>query len=154
MRLQSIRTRTLLVIPVRVGLGIVWLAAAHFAGVEFGVLAFALGAGGVTFAALTDRRRQLLQGDVEPLPAPDDARLDPAWRHVLSASFPSTVGVSVLAAIAVVPAPALAALLGGVSAGLGLVALLALPRVDPALLVDPGNGVLYRTTIPPCSPGS
>ena len=42
------------------------------------------------------------------------------------------------------PAPTLTALLGGVSAGLGVAALVSLPGVDPALRVDPRTRVVYR----------
>jgi hypothetical protein len=54
------------------------------------------------------------------------------------------VGVAVLAAIALVPQPTLAALLAGVEAGLGVAALLSLGRVDPGLYVDPQTRVVYR----------
>jgi hypothetical protein len=58
--------------------------------------------------------------------------------------MPSTVGVSILAAIALVPQPALAALLGGISAGLGIAALISVWSVDPTLYLDPTSGTVYR----------
>jgi preprotein translocase subunit SecY len=46
---------------------------------------------------------------------------EPSWRAVASAAYPSTLGVSVLAVIALVAGKGiLAALLGGVVAGLGV----------------------------------
>jgi len=92
--LHSLRERALLIAPIRLALGVLWLVLARIAGA--------------------------------------------------AAMFPSTIGVSVLAAIALFPSPTLAALLGGVRAGLGIAALLTLPSIDPALLVDPRRQVVYR----------
>jgi hypothetical protein len=50
----------------------------------------------------------------------------------------------VLAAIALVPQPVLSVLLGGISAGLGVSALLNVPRADPTLWYDRRTGRLYR----------
>jgi hypothetical protein len=68
----------------------------------------------------------------------------PHWRQLLAASLPSTVGVSVLAAIAAVPSPTLTALLGGISAGLGVAAAISIPAIDGSLAVDPRSNVVYR----------
>ncbi|SRR6266566_3188439 len=146
MRLQSIWERTVLVIPIRIGLGVVWLAAARLGGASgrAALLAFAIGTFGLAFAALNDPRRRFVQRAVEPLEAPADAVVDPRWRQALGAMLPSTAGVSILAAIALVPQPTLAALLGGVSAGLGLAALISLPRVDRRLYVEPRGRTVYR----------
>jgi hypothetical protein len=143
---HSLRDRTVLVIPTRLGLGVVWLAAAWARGVRFdaALLAFAVGVFGLVFLAVNDPRRRLAHGELEPLELPEDAILASRLRQALTATIPSTVGVSVLAAVAVWPQPVLAALLGGVSAGLGIAALLALPRVDPSLYVDPRTHVFYR----------
>jgi hypothetical protein len=54
------------------------------------------------------------------------------------------VGLAVLALITLVPQPTLTALLAGVCAGLGVAAALSLPRIDPALFVDPRTEILYR----------
>lgn len=145
--MQSVWQRTVLVIPVRLGLGLVWLVAARLTGAGGGpaLLAFALGAFGLTFAALNDPRGRLLHGALEPLDAPPGAVVDPRWRQALAAMFPSTVGVSLLAAIALIPQPILAALLGGgASAGLGFAALVSLPRVDRTLYIEPRSRVVYR----------
>jgi hypothetical protein len=90
--------------------------------------------------------------------APPDVRIAPRWQQALAAMFPSTIGVSVLAAIAAFASPTLTALLGGVCAGLGVAALLSLPGIDPALLYDPRRQIVYRkqpgTTIRACRTGS
>lgn len=146
MTVQSLWERTVLVIPIRVGLGIAWLVAARIAGAGSApaLLAFVVGTFGLMFAALNDPRSRLVHGEVEPLELPATATVAPHWRQGVAASFPSTVGVSILAAIAVVPQPVLAALLGGASAGLGLAALVSLPRIDRALFVDARSRVIYR----------
>jgi len=129
MRLQSIRRRAALVIPIRAGLGIVWLVAAIVAGAgaQPALIGFVIGALGCAFALLNDPRSRLLHGKREPSPYPDDGVLDSALRHIWTALLPSTLGVNILAAVAIVPQPELTAILGGVSAGLGLAALIALP---------------------------
>ena len=117
------RTRLGVITPVRLALGIALLVAALVAGARSrpAVVAFALGAGLVAFAALADRRALLLRGDVVPESLPDDAVHEPAWRVLAAAAYPSTLGVSVLSVIAlIVGRDVLGALLGGVVAGLGL----------------------------------
>src|SRR6266550_787913 len=135
MTVHSVRGRTLLVIPIRLGLGVVWLVAARLAGSSSGpaLVAFALGAAGLTFLALNDPRSRLAHGEVDPLPLPAEAAAAPWWRQAGAAMLPSTVGVSTLAA-----------LLGGVCAGLGVAALLILPRIPADLRVDPRTKIVYR----------
>jgi hypothetical protein len=130
-KLQSSRRRAVIVIPIRIGLGIVWLVAAAVGGAGTGpsLLAFAVGAIGGTISVLADPRARLVHGPVEPLPYPADAVLESPLRHAWSAMLPSTLGVSVLAAIALGPSPVLAALLGGISAGLGIATVIALPAI-------------------------
>src|SRR5262249_48795788 len=109
------RTRLALVTPLRLALGVAVLAGALAEGAESDVAlaAFALGAAFAAFAILGDRRSLLLRRE-PPEALPQDARLAPAWRAVLDAALPSTVGVAVLAAIALaVGQEVLAALLGG-----------------------------------------
>ncbi len=144
LRLQSVWRRTVLVIPIRVALGGVWLAAARLAGAPNApaLLAFAVGAFAIAFTALNDPRRRFLRTP-DPVAAPADAVVDPPWRHAVAATFPSTAGLSVLAAIALVPQPTLTALLGGASAGLGVAALVSLPRLDRRLYVEPRSHALY-----------
>jgi hypothetical protein len=144
--LHNYRARTFGVIPIRVGLGVVWVVAARLTGLATApaLLAFAVGLLGITFAALNDPRARFHGDEDDPVPAPPDAVVAPRWHQALAATMPSTVGVSILAAIALVPQPTLAALLGGVSAGLGLAALISVWTVDPSLYVDPKSRIVYR----------
>jgi hypothetical protein len=144
---HSLRTRTLLVIPIRILLGVVWLVGARLAGSRGGpaLLAFGIGALGIAFLIFNDPRSRFVQGEVEPLDLPEDARVAPRWRQAIGAMLPSTVGVSILAGIAVATRPTLAALLGGVSAGLGLAALLSLTRIEPDVYADPKSHIIYRS---------
>jgi hypothetical protein len=143
--LHSLRDRALYVTPIRLGLGVLWLGAARIAGAPAtgSVLAFAGGALVIVFFLFNDpRSRFLSRGD--PKPAPPDAQVAGLVQQALGATIPSTVGVSVLAAIAVVPQPTLAALLGGISAGLGIAGGLYALRADPTLYVEPRSGIVYR----------
>jgi hypothetical protein len=149
----------MLIAPIRIGLGVVWLVVARLAGSTPApaYIGFLVGTLATALLAYADPRARFLPGDGEPAAAPPGWKLAPRWREALGASVPSTVGVSVLAAIAVAPSPTLTALLGGVSAGLGVAAALSWPNIDPALLLDPRRRVVYRseqgTTIGPCRPG-
>jgi hypothetical protein len=144
--LHSYRERVLLVIPIRFALGAVWFVAARLAGLaaSSALLAFASGALVVTFVLLNDPRSRFLGRNMEPVAAPPEAAVAPRWRQALRATIPSTAGVSILAAIALISQPALAALLGGISAGLGIAALLSVWSVDGALYFDPKSGTVYR----------
>ncbi|HZR94844.1 MAG TPA: hypothetical protein VFA56_04070 [Gaiellaceae bacterium] len=146
MRLQSLRTRTLLVAPIRLVLGAAWLVGARLAGAAPGpaFAAFGIGAAVVAFVALNDPRARVLRRDPRPLPEGEEVHVDPRWRHAAAAVFPSTVGLSVLAAVTVAPQPVLTALLAGATAGLGIAAALSLPGLDDALLVDPRRSIVYR----------
>ena len=146
MTVHSIQERMLLVIPIRFGLGLLTLVAAVLAGAARGpaLLAFVLGLLGIAFTIFNDPRARFLRREIEPLPLPADAVVASRARQAFAATLPSTLGVTALAAIALVPRPVLAALLGGVCAGLGLAALFSLGRVDPALYVDPKSDVVYR----------
>ncbi len=146
MTVHSFRQRALLVIPIRFALGLATLLAAVLAGAERGsaLLAFVLGLLGIAFTIFNDPRARFLRREVEPLPLPADAVVASRGRQAFAATLPSTLGVTALAAIALVPRPVLAALLGGVCAGLGLAALFSLGRIDPSLFVDPKSDVVYR----------
>jgi hypothetical protein len=144
--LHSLRQRTLLVIPIRIVLGVALLGAARVAGAESApaLLAFAIGVVGIVFVIFNDPRARFAHGTVQPLQLPPDASVAPRWRQALGASIPSTIGVAILALIALAPQPTLAALLAGVEAGLGVAALISLGRVDPSLYVDPKSHAVYR----------
>jgi hypothetical protein len=143
--LHSLRDRALLVAPIRVGLGVLWLAVARLAGASSAtaLLAFAGGAFVTCFTLFNDPRSRFLRSG-EPTQAPADAPVAGRLRQALAATLPSTAGVSVLAAAAVAFAPALTALLGGISAGLGVAGALYALRADPSLYVEPRSGVVYR----------
>lgn len=160
MRLHSLRERALLIAPIRITLGVVWLVVARLAGSAPApaFIAFLVGTFATAFLAFADPRSRFVPDADEPASAPAGITLAPWWHQALGAALPSTVGVSVLAAIAAAPAPTLTALLGGVSAGLGVAAAIVVPGIDPALLLDPRTRVVYRreqgTTIGPCRTGS
>jgi hypothetical protein len=145
MTLHSLRDRALLVAPIRVFLGILWIALAIPAGAGRGpaLLAAASSAFFTVFIAFNDPRARF-RGEVEVKPAPPDATVAPWLEQALRATLPSTVGVSVLAAISLIAQPILAGFLGGVSVGLGAAGVLAALLQDPALYLDPGTGTVYR----------
>jgi hypothetical protein len=145
MTVHSLRTRTLLVIPIRLGLGLLLLGGARLAGAANGpaLLAFVIGTFGITFLIFNDPRARFARGAVEPLALPADAELSPLWKQALAASIPSTIAVFLLGLTALAR-PVLAALLAGVEAGLGVAAILSLGRVDPSLYVDPHTDAVYR----------
>ena len=146
MTLHSLRNRTLGVIPIRLGLGVLLLVAARLAGAASSpaLLAFISGVIAITFLLFNDPRARFVQSRGEPAEAPLDAHIAPLWRQALAATLPSTVGLAVLALITLMPQPTLTALLAGVCAGLGVAAGLSLPRIDPTLYVDPRSQRIYR----------
>ena len=127
-------------------LGVLLLVAARAAGARNGpaLLAFVVGVFGIVFVIFNDPRARFLRRDVEPLEWPADAVVASWWRSALAASFPSTVGVTALALVAVPFRPVLAAQLAGVCAGLAVAAVLSLGRIDPSLHVDPKTDAVYR----------
>jgi hypothetical protein len=143
---ESVRLRLLLIGPLRLALGIVWLLAARAAGGSTGgmLLAFAAGAFAIAFLVPNDPRARFRRASGEPAQLPADASIAPAWLHLAHAAMPSTVGVSVLAAVTLAFEPTLAALLAGVLAGLGLVALLGAYGSDGRLFLDPRTRSLFR----------
>jgi hypothetical protein len=145
MTLHSLRDRALFVTPIRVALGLVWLVAARIAGApETGaLLAFAGGVFLIVFTLFNDPRSRFLRRG-EARDAPADASVANPVRQALHATLPSTVGVSVFAAIALVFEPTLSAFLGGISTGLGIAGALYALRADPALYVEPKSGIVYR----------
>ena len=146
MTLHSLRDRTVGVIPIRLALGVLLLVAARLAGAANtpALLAFVSGVIGITFLLFNDPRARFVQPRAEPVQAPPDAVIAPLWRQALGATLPSTVGLTVLALITLMPRPTLTALLAGVCAGLGVAAGLSLPRIDPTLYVDPRSQRIYR----------
>jgi hypothetical protein len=143
---ESIRLRLLLVGPLRLALSIAWLAAAHAAGGSSHalLLAFAAGAFGIAFLVPNDPRSRFRRAPAEPAELPADARVAPPWLHVVHASLPSTLGVSVLAAVTLAFNPTLTALLAGILAGLGLAALLRGYGIDGRLYLEPRRKEVFR----------
>lgn len=143
--LHSVRGRALYVAPIRIGLGVLWLVLARLAGARDATALLGFGGGifVMVFVAFNDPRAAFLR-DRDPQPAPPDAVYAGVWQQALAAMLPSTVGVSILAAAALAWRPALTALLGGVSAGLGVAGLLYAFRADPALWIDRRAKVVYR----------
>jgi hypothetical protein len=146
MLVESVRLRLLLVGPLRLGLSLAWLAAASAAGASgrSALLAYAAGAFGMAFLLSNDPRPHFRRASSEPAELPEDATVAPAWKHALHAALPSTVGVSVLAAITLAFQPTLSALLAGFLCGMGLVALLGAYRIDSRLYIDPPKGDVFR----------
>jgi hypothetical protein len=128
--LQSLRDRTLLVTPVRLGLGFVWAAVAELAGADGGPawLAFFVGAFLTAAVLIADPRSRLAELK-DPLEAPPGSEVDPPLRQAASALLPSTVAVNVFAGVALARSPLLTALLGSGSAGMGVAGLAGLARL-------------------------
>jgi hypothetical protein len=142
---HSLRDRALYVTPIRLGLGLVWVLAARFAGApaQGAMLAFVGGTFLIVFLLMNDPRSRFLKRPAA-VELPPGAHVAPRLHQALHALLPSTAGVSVLAALVVVPRPILAALLGGISAGLGVAGAFYALRADPALYADPKTNTLYR----------
>jgi hypothetical protein len=143
---ESLRLRLLLVGPLRLVLSGAFLVAARAAGATSrpALLAFVGGAFGVAFLAWSDPQARFFPASREPGELPADARVAPAWLHAVHASLPSTAGVSLLAAVALVFQPTLTALLAGVLAGLGVAALVAAYGIDSRLYLDPRTRAVFR----------
>jgi hypothetical protein len=144
------RAQALSIGVVRLALAAVGLGAAIAFGTRPGAAAalFVLGAVLLLVAVLGGRRRRLVflrLAEAEPLGL--RATFESRGRSLLRAAYPSTIGLTVLIALAVLPQPGLAALLAGILAGLGAAALefalqlAAWERRRGALVVaEPGRG--------------
>ena len=146
MRLHSVRNHSLYVAPLRVVLGVLWLALARVAGASAtsALLAFAGGAFAIAFGLLNDPRRPFARRGAPPKPLPDDATYATPVEQALWALLPSTAGVGVLALAALPWQPVLSALLGGISVGLAVAGVMRAVVTDPALFFDRRKYVLYR----------
>jgi len=112
-----------LIVPIRLALGGIVLAAALAAGAtpRSAVVGFAFGAALLAFAALADRRSALFRAEPGPLPA--DARLEPRWLVAWRMMLPSTVVVTALAVVTVAAGSlVLGSILAGGVAGMGVAA--------------------------------
>lgn len=125
--LQSLPRRALAIAPLRLVLAVAGLVAAVVAGSAraSALLAFGATTLGTVFFVIADPRARFSSVPGHPPQAPPGASEDGVGRLVLSAAFPSTIGVTLLLAIALVTEPTLAAVMAGILAGLGLAALAA-----------------------------
>jgi hypothetical protein len=124
--LVEMRRFSLPIVPIRVALGFVFLGAARALGVETGASArlFGLGAFLFALAMLTSRRRRLFWRRADEALPIDAAAPVGGWAWTIARSlFPSTLAVTALTAVALPTNAALAALLAGVLAGMGVVGL-------------------------------
>lgn len=146
MTVESLRLRLVLIAPLRLLLSVAWLGAARAAGspAAAALLTFAAGLFAAALLVSNDPRARFRAPEGGPAPLPAGARVAPAWAHVLHAAFPSTVGVSLLAATTLAFQPTLAALLGGILAGLGVAAGLAAYGMDRGLYLDPRSRVVFH----------
>jgi hypothetical protein len=130
-RLVRVRQQLLVLAPVRVGLGLAGVAAALAAGVEprVAVLAFGVAAFGSLIVLLTDRRALLLRAQQEAAEVPEGAAAASPWEAVRIGIFPSTVGVTALAVVALAFNAVLTAFLAGILAGMGLAGLVGWVRL-------------------------
>ena len=122
-RLVGLSTAPLAVAPIRIGLGLLGLAGAGLRGLSWNVAGaeFVLGTAVFAFAALADPRRRFFRlKDEEAEPVPAAATFEPVGRVALLATYPSTVGLAALTAISLAFNTALAAVLAGGVAGLGV----------------------------------
>jgi small-conductance mechanosensitive channel len=120
------RAQTLLIGIVRLVLAAAGLGAAIAAGVRPAPAAALFAAGAVVLlaAVLSSRRGRLVWLRLEQAePLESESKLEPRHLAVLRAAYPSTIGLTVLIAIALLLQPTLAALLAGILAGIGGAAL-------------------------------
>ena len=121
-RLVGLSTAPLVVAPIRIGLGLLGMAGATLRGLSWSVAAaeFVLGTAVFAFAALADPRRHFFRLKDEAEPVPADATFEPLGRVALVATYPSTVGLAALTGVSLAFNAALAAVLAGGVAGLGV----------------------------------
>jgi hypothetical protein len=131
--LVEARAQALLIAALRLALAAGGALAAVARGVDRGpaVGLVAFGAGLVLFAVYAGGRPQraaLRFGDPEPVP--EGAAVESRGQALVCATYPSTIGLTVLTVIALWPQPPLAAFLAGILAGLGVMALVGLARLS------------------------
>ena len=121
-RLVGLSTAPLVVAPIRIGLGLLGMAGAALRGLSWSVAAaeFVLGTSVFAFAALADPRRHFFRLKDEAEPVPADATFEPLGRVALLATYPSTVGLAALTGVSLAFNAALAVVLAGGVAGLGV----------------------------------
>ncbi len=120
----------LVLAPARLTLSALVLGATFVAGagLSSGLLAWALGAFLGFFVLSTDRRFLLLERP-EPARVPAGATVERWWRVLAADIFPSTAGLTALAAVALSTKPVLAAVLAGILGGMGIASVIGYGRV-------------------------
>ena len=124
--LVDARAYSLLIVPVRLALGLAGLSGALVLHVSSGVSLgeFGFAAGFTFFLLLMSRRRRAFWKRVETAqPADEGVPVESALRTVVRATYPSTIGLTALTAIALAVNPVLAAFLAGILAGMALASL-------------------------------
>ena len=129
-RLVRASTQLLVLTPIRLALGLAGLGAAALIGPPGpALLAFGVGALGAAIALSADPRyRRDRLADVAPVPA--EARYASKREIALAGIFPSTVGVTVLTAVALFFDATLAAVLAGLLAGMAVSGFIAWLNLD------------------------
>ncbi len=152
--LVEAREQALLIAGLRLALALAGAVAAAARGVDRGAVLALLAVG--VFALLLavyggDRRRRSELKFSEPQPVPPDAAFVGKARTLAHAAYPSTLGLTVLIAVALWPQPALAALLAGLLAGLAAMSLIGLTRLSSweaarktRFYVDPHTDTVYE----------
>jgi len=130
--LVEARAQALLIAALRLVLAVTGALAAVGRGVEpgrvVGLVGFAAGLVLLSVYAGGTVERAALRFE-NPERRPDDARVESRLRALARATYPSTIGLTVLTAIALWPQPPLVACLAGILAGLGVMALVGAARV-------------------------
>jgi hypothetical protein len=152
--LVEAREQALLIAALRLALAAAGVAAAVARGVErapaVGLVAF--GAGLVLFSVYAGGRPQrAARRFADAQQAPDDFRVESRLRALGAATYPSTIGLTVLTVISLWPQPPLAAFLAGILAGLGVMALVGLARLTTwerarkaRLLIEPKSEQVFE----------
>jgi hypothetical protein len=131
LRLVRVLWGLLGVTPLRFVFAAGLLVAAIGAGASSGParIAFVFGLVGGAGLVLGDPRRRFLRQEIVLRPAPDEFELEEPWRSALRALYPSSLGLTVLGAVALAFNPLLSALLAGVTGGLGVAGLVVAVQV-------------------------
>jgi hypothetical protein len=125
--LVDLRAYSFLIVPVRFVLGIGGLVGARLLGVAPGasLALFAFGGGLFLFAQLTtNRRRRFWQRVAEAQSVDPSTPVEDRLRTLARSTYPSTIGVAVLTAIALPIDAALGAFTAGLMGGMALFGLL------------------------------
>jgi hypothetical protein len=140
-RVFSITRRLGALAAVRGAAGLACFAAALAAGADSrpALAAFALGASGSAALLVSDRRSRFL-GPPRVESLPPGAGVAPLHRAVAAGLWPSTLGVTVFAVVALAADAVLAALMAGILAGMAVATVIGLARI---VVSERAEGVRY-----------